>query len=168
MGIICDSSPDSFVLYNIIFFSHKPYNCIFSTVQDFSLGSAIPNQDYIPVVNASVLIADGSKTSSVDVVILGDTRPEFKKYFTVALEYVELLQTGGSSGPRLGLQTNVNVTIEDDDYVYGLFKVFGERNQSLIVVNETEGLAVSLEVRRLGGKFSRSPRGKQKAGAFMV
>ena len=123
-----------------------------STVQDLSPSSAIPDQDYIPVVNASVDIADGSNTSSVDVVILGDVTPELRKYFTVVLEYVELVQTGVSSKPRLGSQSSVNVTIEDDDYVYGLFKVFGERNQSVIVVNETASLPLILEVRRQGGK----------------
>ena len=123
-----------------------------STVQDLSPSSAIPDQDYIPVVNASVDITDGSNTSSVDVVILGDVTPELRKYFTVVLEYVELVQTGVSSRPRLGSQSSVNVTIEDDDYVYGLFKVFGERNQSVIVVNETASLPLILEVRRQGGK----------------
>jgi hypothetical protein len=126
----------------------------FSTIQDPSSSSAIPNQDYISVVNASVDMADGSNTSSVDVVILGDVIPELRKYFTVVLEYAELMQTGVSSRPRLGSQSSVNVTIEDDDHVYGLFKVFGERNQTLIVVNETENLPVSFEVRRLGGKIS--------------
>ena len=125
----------------------------FSTVQDVSSSSAIPYQDYIPVVNASVTMADGSNTSSVDVVILGDVTPELRKYFTVELEYVELLETGVSSRPRLGAPSSINITIEDDDYVYGLFKVLGERNQSVIVVNETAGLPVSLEVRRLGGKI---------------
>jgi hypothetical protein len=126
----------------------------FSTIQDPSSSSAIPNQDYISVVNASVDMADGSNTSSVDVVILGDVIPELRKYFTVVLEYAELVQTGVSSRPRLGSQSSVNVTIEDDDHVYGLFKVFGERNQTLIVVNETANLPVSFEVRRLGGKIS--------------
>ena len=126
----------------------------FSTIQDPSSSSAIPNQDYISVVNASVDMADGSNTSSVDVVILGDVIPELRKYFTVVLEYAELMQTGVSSRPRLGSQSSVNVTIEDDDHVYGLFKVFGERNQTLIVVNETANLPVSFEVLRLGGKIS--------------
>ena len=124
---------------------------LFSTVEDSSLSSAIPNQDYIPVVNASVVIANGSPNSSVTIVILGDVRPELEKYFVVVLEYAELLATGVSSRPRLGSLSRVNVTISDDDYVYGLFKVFAERNQSKVVVNETEGLSVILKVLRLGG-----------------
>ena len=125
--------------------------CLFSTVEDSSLSSAIPNQDYIPVVNASVVIASGSSNSSVTIVILGDVTPELGKYFVVVLEYAELLATGVSSRPRLGSLSRVNVTISDDDYVYGLFKVFAERNQSKVVVNETEGLSVILKVLRLGG-----------------
>ena len=125
----------------------KTFSAFFSTL----LSSAIPNQDYIPVVNASVVIADGSTNSSVSIVILGDVIPELRKYFIVVLEYAELLATIVSSRPRIGSLSRVNVTIDDDDYVYGLFKVFTERNQSKVVVNETENLPVSLEVQRLGG-----------------
>ena len=103
------------------------------------------------MINASVVIADGSTNSSVSIVILGDVIPELRKYFTVVLEYAELLATTVSSRPRIGSLSRVNVTIDDDDYVYGLFKVFTERNQSKVVVNETENLPVSFEVQRLGG-----------------
>lgn len=104
------------------------------------------------MVNASITIADGSNSSSVDVVIIGDVTPELSKHFTINLEYVELVGNGVSSQPGLGAKTRSNVTIEDDDYFYGLFKVFGGRNQSQIVVNETADLGVTLYIWRLGGE----------------
>lgn len=86
-----------------------------------------------------------------NIVSLGDVIPELSKYFIVVLEYAEILATTVSFGSRLGSLSRVNVTIDDNDYVYGLFKVFTERNRSEVVVNETEGLPVNLEIRRLGG-----------------
>lgn len=107
-----------------------------------------------------MVIPDKVNTSSVDVVILGDVTPELRKYLTVVLESVELLKGGFSSKPRLGSRSSVNVTIEDDDHVYGLFQIFGEGNRSRIIVNETARLPVSLEVWRTGGKNSNGSRQK--------
>ena len=129
----------------------------YSTLPSSSLSSAIPYRDYIPVSNASANIAEGYNASSVNIVIVGDDTPELRKYFFVVLEGVELINSLSSSRPEIGALSRANVTIEDNDHVHGLFKVVvigprAELNRSRIVVNETEGLAVNLEVQRDGGK----------------
>ena len=89
--------------------------------------------------------------------IVGDVTPEFGKSFIVILESVELINSVGSSKPRIGPLSQANVSIEDDDHVYGLFKVFAidpkdHRNRSRVVVNETAGLAITFVIQRYGGK----------------
>lgn len=125
----------------------------FSTLPDPSASSAISHIDYIPRINASINMSDDVNMSLIDVVIVGDLLPEFTKYFTIKLEHVELVKSGVSlDSPRIGHRSSTNVTIIDDDHVYGLFKVFGEQSQSVLLVNETDKLPVSLVIQREGGK----------------
>ena len=68
-----------------------------------------------------------------------------------------MINSVGSSKPRIGPLSQANVSIEDDDHVYGLFKVFAidpkdHRNRSRVVVNETAGLAITFVIQRYGGK----------------
>ena len=67
------------------------------------------------VLAGNVSLAEGQRTAAVPVNVVNDQIPEFSETFTV-----RLLAANLQGGAKLGSPVECTVTIEENDYPYGL------------------------------------------------
>ena len=90
--------------------------------------------DFVSIVNSNyALIKNGSSYGSVSITILNDSIPELEEIFEIHLTGVEVAGYNPTQEnlPEIGGITRINVTIQENDYPYGLFGLQVEREQVL-------------------------------------
>ena len=90
--------------------------------------------DFVSIVNSNyALIKNGSSYGSVSITILNDSIPELEEIFEIHLTGVEVVGYNPTQEnlPEIGGITRINVTIQENDYPYGLFGLQVEREQVL-------------------------------------
>lgn len=113
------------------------------------------------VVGQSVILADGERSVSIPITIMGDDLPELNESLIVTLTGVELVNTGGepviSGGPLLGAITQTTLTILENDDPRGVFIISGTDGRSEVGVIEPESFTfgITLRVERLQGSIGQ-------------
>ena len=90
--------------------------------------------DFESIVNSNyALIKNGSSYGSVSIIILSDLIPELGEIFEILLTGVEVVGYDPTEEirPKVDGITRMNVTIQENDYPYGLFGLRVEREQVL-------------------------------------
>lgn len=105
-----------------------------------------------------MVLADGQRSASIPVTILGDTTPELNESLIVTLTSVELDDTEETSvGPVLGAITEATLVIMENDDPRGVFMISGSDGSSLVRVTEPSSFTfgVTLNVERLSGSIGQ-------------
>ncbi|XP_038076858.1 adhesion G-protein coupled receptor V1-like isoform X2 [Patiria miniata] len=122
---------------------------------------AVPGLDYIPINSGSVRIPDGMASGYLNVTIRDDATPERDEIFNMRLASVTLVGPTPQPNnlPTLGTQRETRVTIASNDDANGVWRIYSNSpeavNGQLVLVTETEGVSVSVElvVERQGGSI---------------
>ena len=115
--------------------------------------SQATHDDFTVAANASITISAGIEVGEVSVNTLDDNRPELNETFIVELNSVQVVSRAvlAENEPQIGSLSSTDVIILENDDARGQFFLYASTDMNAITVPESDNLAVTLTVRRMGG-----------------
>jgi len=115
--------------------------------------SQATDDDFTAATSASTTISAGVEVGEISVNTVDDSRPELNETFIVELNSVQVVGRTvlAENEPQIGLPSSVDVVILENDDARGQFFLYASTDMNAITVPESDNLAVTLIVRRMGG-----------------
>ena len=135
--LVCTSTWAQFVLWYRITPNTDTFTWAYFRTNELTVNEkqrARAGLDFESIVNSNyALIKNGSSYGSVSITILSDLIPELGEIFEILLTGVEVVGYDPTEEirPKVDGITRMNVTIQENDYPYGLFALRVEREQVL-------------------------------------
>ena len=115
--------------------------------------SQATHDDFTVTTNASTTIPAGINVGEISVNTMDDITPELNETFIVVLNSVQVVGRTvlAENEPQIGSLSSADVIILENDDARGEFFLYANTDMNVITVPESDNLAVTLTVRRLGG-----------------
>ena len=109
--------------------------------------------DFTVASSANTMISAGINTGEISVSIVDDNTPELNETFIVVLNSVQVVGRTvlPENEPQLGSRSSADVIIQENDDARGQFFLYANTDMNTIAVPESDNLAVTLTVQRMGG-----------------